>query len=42
MKEKLALIINSIFDENTLLTRIAKIRREYYPSLANKKKCYSY
>ena len=25
------------FDENTLLTRIAKILREYYPSLANKK-----
>ena len=37
MEEKLALIINSIFDENILLTRIAEIRREYYPSLANKK-----
>ncbi len=41
MEEKLALIINSIFDENTLLTIIAEIRREYYSSLA-KKKCYSY
>ena len=37
MEEKLALIINSIFDENTLLKRIAEIRRMYYPSLANKK-----
>ena len=37
MDEKLALIINSISDENRLLTRITEIRRQYYTSLAIKK-----